>query len=118
MAVDHGQFFLDAWSVRQVWGKCWHQQARKSITAVCDPFTNLLHIPKKTLLSRYTKLYFAFFCTAAVHYVGAYTIGHDHGGMYVLWMSQAVVVTLEDFVIWLGKRYGVEGNGSASHLRT
>ena len=32
----------------------------------------------------------------------------NSGHMYFLWFSQATIITIEDFVIWLGGRMGIK----------
>ncbi|EKG10411.1 Cytochrome P450 [Macrophomina phaseolina MS6] len=102
-----GAFSVDSWSVRNFWGKCWHQQIRRSISTLTEPAVRLLRLPEKGLIARYVKIYVAFLSTAACHHLGAYLISRTHGDMYWLWLSQATVIMLEDFVIWLGKKAGV-----------
>lgn len=89
----------------------WHQTLRKSITGPADFVLGMLKIPKGTWMSKYGQLYLGFLMSAVLHHAGAYMIFRRSGGMYTLWLSQAIVITLEDFIIFLGKRAGFTSNG-------
>ncbi|KAH8807191.1 hypothetical protein F5884DRAFT_879942 [Xylogone sp. PMI_703] len=104
----HTSWLREAWSVRQMWGVCWHQHLRRAIKAPADLIVELLRIPRGTLTSRYSQLWLGFLISAILHHGGAYLLHRNTGSMYFLWFSQAVIITVEDFVIWLGGKAGIK----------
>ncbi|PWY76500.1 hypothetical protein BO94DRAFT_538380 [Aspergillus sclerotioniger CBS 115572] len=103
-----GSFSSQMWSVRQVWGKCWHGHLRRVVVEPSKILADFLQLPKGSLIRKYTQLFVSFYISALTHHAGAYLVGRNHGGMYYLWLGQAVVIMLEDLVIYYGKRWGIK----------
>ena len=97
--------------------KIWHQEIRKTISAPTDFLVNLLRIPRGTLWSRYSQLFLGFFFSSICHHGGGYLVHRNASGMYKMWMSQACIILVEDFVIYLGKKAGFKKNGKPPSLQ-
>ncbi|KAF3395633.1 O-Mevalon transferase yanI [Talaromyces pinophilus] len=108
----------EAWSVRQLWGVCWHQHLRRSIKIPADFVVQLLRIPRGSLISRYSQLWLGFLVSAIYHHAGAYMIHRNSGSMYFLWFCQAAMITIEDFIIWVGGKAGIPKNTFTKALGT
>jgi hypothetical protein len=124
----------DVVTVRDIWGKFWHQLLRRvgssapSITKsswltshqrLNLPFNLLkryVDIPKGTLLSKYLQLYLAFGVSALIHNLSCFNMPlNDNGinsGTYQLafFLLQPFAITFEDLVIHLWKRAGVKAS--------
>ena len=79
-----------------------------------------LKFPRGTKRSAYTQLYVAFFLSALVHFASDFMLEKrmvDRSFRFLL--SQAVVITFEDFVIYITKRTllqrGIEFNLERAH---
>ncbi|RDW80058.1 hypothetical protein BP6252_04696 [Coleophoma cylindrospora] len=100
----------DAYTVRNFWGRTYHQMMRTSLTVPSKYITtHILHLPKNSLITKYTQLYLVFFLSATFHYMGGLFAARQELGEYKFFMFQAAVITFEDFVGWL-----FAGNSSSS----
>ncbi|KAK6534379.1 hypothetical protein TWF281_005702 [Arthrobotrys megalospora] len=115
--------FEDAWSIRNVWGRAWHQNLRRCLTApgekiACFVFgspSKLGRIPR--LIRRYFLVFSAFAVSGLLHSLAVYygsktdtmpyndsTPAHLRPGWYVtgyFFYIQPIAITLEDFVCWV-----------------
>lgn len=65
----------------------------------------ILKFPNGTNRSSYTQLYIAFFLSAVIHFVGDFMFQKRVGYYsFKFFLLQAVAITFEDFVIYIGKR--------------
>ncbi|KAE9395795.1 hypothetical protein BT96DRAFT_825753 [Gymnopus androsaceus JB14] len=81
---DWPDFFgswFDAYSVRNLWGKTWHQMLRRHCVSIGKAIAKLLGAPKRTLVSLIIELHVAFLISAIMHSFGDYTLGWQHIGM-------------------------------------
>ena len=101
-----GEFSKKAYRVRTWWGKCWHQQLRRSITTPAQAIVRALDLPKGDV-SKYAELWLAFFFSSLVHSVSGYFVGRSTGGMFTIWLAQAAIITIEDYVIKYAQQYGI-----------
>lgn len=93
---------------------CWHQHLRRSIKIPSDYIVKLLRIPRGGLISRYSQLWLGFIVSAVLHHAAAYNLHRSSGSMYFLWISQATMITIEDFIKWLGGKAGIKKNSKCS----
>lgn len=72
-----------------------------------------LGVSQGSLESAYLKLYFSFLLSAIIHHVGAMNNPYTPGVRYQFWffLLQAVAITTEDLVCFLGRRWGVLSSG-------
>ena len=108
-----GEFSKNAYRVRTWWGKCWHQQLRRSITTPAQAIVKALDLPKGDV-SKYTELWLAFFFSSLVHSVSGYFVGRSTGGMFTIWMAQAAIITIEDYVIKYAQQYGIKDSSTCA----
>ncbi|KAK6351044.1 hypothetical protein TWF718_004218 [Orbilia javanica] len=114
--------FEDAWSIRNVWGRAWHQNLRRCLTAPGERLVDLVfgnpsklgRIPR--LIRRYFLVFSAFGVSGLLHslavYYGSKTDTmpykdsiplHMRPGWYVtgyFFYIQPFAITLEDLICW------------------
>ncbi|EMD64284.1 hypothetical protein COCSADRAFT_89894 [Bipolaris sorokiniana ND90Pr] len=103
----------DLWSVRQAWSVVWHQQLRFICSAPAMWLArDVFGFPKGSFGSRYVQLFVTFTNSAIIHSAAAMLVNQawsDDGGS-VFFMSQAVIILVEDHLIALGKKMGFRDN--------
>jgi len=98
----------EAYTVRRLWSRTWHQLLRQFLTTPGQKIRQYLSIPKGSYLSSYTLLYTSFFVAAWIHHAADYMMLGKHGGAPKFFLSQALFITFEDFIIALGRRAGAK----------
>ncbi|KAJ5664634.1 hypothetical protein N7462_011447 [Penicillium macrosclerotiorum] len=109
----------DAYTLRNFWGKFWHQFVR-------DPFTtpsnfiarDVLHLPRPSILERYTNVFLVFLISGITHVVSDHIQGvplEKTGSMH-FFLSFVLGYMIEDGVqyIWKNSRSSGNTNGSAN----
>ncbi|KAK6337346.1 hypothetical protein TWF730_002749 [Orbilia blumenaviensis] len=115
--------FGEAWSIRNAWGKAWHQSLRRSLSAPGDRIAEIVFgNPSQLsysvrLIRRYFLLFSAFAVSGIVHAGGVYFVTVTNpmpsenstpfsarpawyvSGYYFI--LQAVIITLEDLLCWV-----------------
>ncbi|KAF9443370.1 hypothetical protein P691DRAFT_778922 [Macrolepiota fuliginosa MF-IS2] len=98
-------------SIRMFWGRTWHQLLRRPLTAHGKFIThNILGLDRNNDISPYIQLYIAFFLSGLCHGAGDWAATktfQNSRNTFVYYMLQAVIITVEDGLIALGKRIGV-----------
>jgi len=98
----------DAYTVRNFWGKFWHQTFRRIFMSIAGSITHLFGFKRGTNASSYTQLYTAFFLSSIIHGTGDITVGWRYGGKSMpFFLIQAVIITAEDAVIALFCKMGI-----------
>ncbi|RPD52490.1 hypothetical protein L227DRAFT_558657 [Lentinus tigrinus ALCF2SS1-6] len=104
--------FSDAYTVRRLWGRTWHQILGRHFSSWGKLVVRALGIPRGTWLSSQTQVYTAFFISALYHSFGDVMIDKRHfGRSFPFFMSNALAITFEDTVIALAKSCGVAAWG-------
>ncbi|KZT51238.1 hypothetical protein CALCODRAFT_403913, partial [Calocera cornea HHB12733] len=100
-----------AYSMRRFWGRAWHHLFRRFLTSNSQFISrSLLGLKKGNPLLPYAELYLAFFLSGAVHWLGTWAMLRQYTApnlTVLFFVLQAVVITLEDFLIAFGKRLGI-----------
>ncbi|KAF2265000.1 toxin biosynthesis protein [Lojkania enalia] len=99
-------------TLRDFWGKFWHQQLRHMLTSYVDAFADFLGIPKGTNLSSYTKLYLSFLMSGFFHAFSQLqmpspvniTAEERVVPVFQFFVWQAALITVEDFFQWLARK--------------
>jgi hypothetical protein len=111
-----GSFIREGYTIRNVWGRCWHQLLRRVFEFANSGVVRLLHVRKGTSASKYLQLYNGFFISALLHHIGALNCPTPIFARYQFYffMLQPVGITIEDFAICLGKKLGL--SDTCEHL--
>lgn len=104
--------FFHATTVRNFWGREWHQMIRRVISTPGTLLRNALGVKRGTMLSSYMQLYVGFAFSVVMHAAGALNVSRETLGEPWWFMSQAVMITIEDFVMYLGHSVGIQEAGT------
>ncbi|KAH8645763.1 hypothetical protein BX600DRAFT_477933 [Xylariales sp. PMI_506] len=91
-----------AYSVRQFWGKYYHQGLRRALSGPADYIADIF-LTRGSLLSRYVRLALVFLLSATLHHMAE---GSEIGQL-IFFTSQSVGIMLEDAVKATYKSTGV-----------
>jgi hypothetical protein len=108
--------FAKAYTLRNMWGYCWHQNCRRIFLTPTNALIKALGIRKGGFASRYIHLYGSFIISALVHHIGSLNATYIPGvrNQFLFFMMQPVAITVEDGMKALGKRLGVRKSGKCS----
>ncbi|KAJ5581190.1 hypothetical protein N7450_007491 [Penicillium hetheringtonii] len=60
----------DAYTLRNYWGKFWHQFLRMPFTSISNFLArDVLHLPRPSILERYTNTFIVFFLSGVMHWI-------------------------------------------------
>lgn len=108
-----GKFKQDAWSIRKMWGSCWHQMMRRPCAEAGRITKVVCGFRTGSFASRYSQIWVGFAVSAAIHHAGAIVgMFEDHGwwqGVY--FMLQPIGIMIEDGIIGIGRRCGLVESG-------
>jgi len=103
---------LKGYTMRNIWGYCWHQLHRRSFETANSCLIRILRVKKGTVASRLLQLYNAFFVSAILHHIGS--LNQPYSPMvwcqFAFFMMQPVAITIEDFAISFGRSIGLKEN--------
>ncbi|RPD61545.1 hypothetical protein L227DRAFT_562600 [Lentinus tigrinus ALCF2SS1-6] len=98
----------DAYTIRRLWGRTWHQNLRRHFSYWGKLVVRTLHIKRGTWLSSQTQVYTAFLLSALIHSFGDLMLGRQHfGRSFPFFLANAMAITFEDAVIALGQSLGL-----------
>lgn len=115
-----GSFLPDHfWSTRRLWGNVWHQMMRRPCNFWGGLACDLTGAKRGTLRRRYTDLYAAFLFSVVIHGIGSLNLRSKEHAIYqgLFFGMQPLMITLEDFVIFLGKSVGLRQNRKTSRSK-
>lgn len=105
---------FEAYTVRNFWGKYWHQQLRWPLVATASFITRtILHLPQPSILERYTNIFLCFFVSGLIHLAAQYkgpTL--EKSGAVEFFSLSALAIMVEDCVQALWKRLPTSDSGA------
>ncbi|KIW18353.1 hypothetical protein PV08_02641 [Exophiala spinifera] len=105
-----GSFAQKGYTLRNIWGSCWHQLHRRWFESANSLLLRMLKLTKGSLSSRYLQLYNAFFLSAVMHHVGS--LNNPYSPMAwsqaAFFLMQPVAITCEDLAIHFGRKAGLQ----------
>ncbi|OJT02114.1 hypothetical protein TRAPUB_7409 [Trametes pubescens] len=110
----------DAYTVRRLWGRVWHQVLRRHFSRWGKLAVRTLGVPRGTFLSSQLQVHAAFLASALLHCVGDVALCHDarYFGRIscAFFLLNGVAITFEDIVIALARKAGVRGSTRATRI--
>ncbi|KAJ5329639.1 hypothetical protein N7452_010029 [Penicillium brevicompactum] len=97
----------DAYTLRNFWGKFWHQMLRLSFTGVSNFISrDVLRLPKPSLVERYINVFLVFFISGLMHLLAnpVQSISLRQSGAMPYFLSFVIGYMIEDGVAALWKQ--------------
>ncbi|KAJ7144997.1 membrane bound O-acyl transferase family-domain-containing protein, partial [Mycena crocata] len=104
------EYWGDAYTLRRLWGRTWHQFLRRNFSTHGNNVANILGLGKGTNPSAYVQLYTAFFLSIILHVVCDHKVHQSFtpGGSLVFFAIQPFAITLEDFILFMARNMGIK----------
>ncbi|KAL5366204.1 membrane bound O-acyl transferase family-domain-containing protein [Aspergillus floccosus] len=104
---------VDLFTVRNFWGRVWHQMFRHLFTRSGEVVARALGSERGTLVYKYTKLYVGFLVSGVQHYACPLLLPSLRYGWGMFWQmpAYAAIITLEDLIKHHGRKAGIQDNG-------
>ncbi|TBU24283.1 membrane bound O-acyl transferase family-domain-containing protein [Dichomitus squalens] len=100
----------DAYTVRRLWGRTWHQFFRRYFQQFGSVAVDTLRIPRGTFLSSQVQVYVAFAVSGLLHSFGDLANAQTtRAGSFLYFLYNGLAITFEDVVIKLAKAFGFTG---------
>ncbi|KAL1939397.1 hypothetical protein VTO73DRAFT_9953 [Trametes versicolor] len=110
----------DAYTVRRLWGRVWHQVLRRHFSRWGTLAVRTLGVPRGTFLSSQIQVHAAFLASALLHCLGDVALAHDvrYFGRIscAFFLINGVAITFEDSVIALARRARVRARVRAPRV--
>ncbi|KAJ5218174.1 uncharacterized protein N7498_000273 [Penicillium cinerascens] len=90
---------LDAFTLRNFWGKFWHQFLRQPFTAVSSFVArDVLHFSRPSILEQYTNIFFVFLLSGVLHLMANLVDGVpvERSGAMPFFLSMVLGIMIED----------------------
>ncbi|KAG5714972.1 hypothetical protein E4T56_gene5371 [Termitomyces sp. T112] len=96
-----------AYTVRNLWGRTWHQMMRRYLSEIGKTVTQFVGFKKGSLFSSYTQLLVGFIVSGMMHSFGDAMVGWKHlGASFPFFVVQVLGIIAEDTVIGIASRLG------------
>ncbi|KAJ5594080.1 uncharacterized protein N7459_000288 [Penicillium hispanicum] len=109
----------DTYTLRNFWGKFWHQFLRQPFTSISNFIArDILSLRRSSLLERYTNIFIVFFCSAVFHVMVdmLQSLPMEYSGSIPFYLAFVLGIMLEDGVQALWRRFaGSDSEQASSH---
>ncbi|KAI0357811.1 hypothetical protein OH77DRAFT_1588133 [Trametes cingulata] len=107
----------DAYTVRHLWGRVWHQNLRRHFSNWGKVAVRTLGVPRGTWLSSQVQIHVAFALSGLLHSMGELMLGKEYfGRSWTFFTVNALAITFEDTLFALAKRAGFTGPTPVTRL--
>ncbi|KAF8065364.1 membrane bound O-acyl transferase family-domain-containing protein [Lyophyllum atratum] len=97
----------DAYTVRNFWGRTWHQMMRRYLSSTRKVVVQAAGFKKGTWMSSNTQLLVGFFVSGVMHSFGDAMVGRKYfGASFPFFMVQVLAIIVEDTIVELADRVG------------
>ncbi|KAF9809459.1 hypothetical protein IEO21_07385 [Rhodonia placenta] len=101
--------WADAYTLRRFWGHTYHQLLRRYTASMGKACCRLLGLRQGSWASSYTQLYVGFAVSGLMHCGGDFMVSPKlFGASFPFFIAQAAAISLEDAVVGLAKRTGMQ----------
>ncbi|EED84098.1 predicted protein [Postia placenta Mad-698-R] len=101
--------WADAYTLRRFWGRTYHQLLRRYTASMGKACCRLLGLRQGSWASSYTQLYVGFAVSGLMHCGGDFMVSPKlFGASFPFFIAQAAAISLEDAVVGLAKRTGLQ----------
>ncbi|CCF33717.1 cytochrome P450 monooxygenase [Colletotrichum higginsianum] len=96
-----------SYSIRRFWGVTWHQCLRSGLTGHADIIVNFAFPFRQRMVSRYLRLFIAFFISGMIHHSSdiAMGIAPQEAGSLRFFLLQPIGIVLEDSIQGIACRW-------------
>ncbi|KAJ5752441.1 hypothetical protein N7520_009358 [Penicillium odoratum] len=97
----------DAYTLRNFWGKFWHQLLRQQFTSLSNFIArDILRLPRPSIQERYTNIFIVFLLSGLLHFMINYlqAIPLQHSGAMLFFTSMVLGIMFEDGIQAVWKR--------------
>ncbi|KAF9050418.1 membrane bound O-acyl transferase family-domain-containing protein [Panaeolus papilionaceus] len=110
--------FKDAYTVRRLWGKTWHQIFRRTFMTPTNFIARVVGLPRTGIFQRYFKILLVFTFSGIMHQAHDSVVsgGWTKPTTIFYFMAYAPMIMVEDGVIDLGRRLGIKNSPFTQQL--
>ncbi|KAJ3742399.1 membrane bound O-acyl transferase family-domain-containing protein [Lentinula detonsa] len=103
----------EAYSVRNLWGRTWHQFIRRFCISPGTKLAKALGVMPKSLTAVFIKLYTTFFVSALMHSLGDYMVGREYVGVsFGFFFLQPFAIMFEEVVKIIIRGLGLDASST------